>query len=451
MRNQFLGYYPPTEEELSELWSEGILVLDTNSLLNLYRYSATTTTEYLEVLKGLQESLWLPHQVAAEFHDNRLGLIEEQAKAFNDLIGALNGAVASVEKVASRYQKHEALKALEIGRDVSHSLAPVLERVEKAKAEREAQGPKQPHEDWILDALTDLFEGRVGEGFHGTAREQLCIEGKARYENEVPPGYRDLNKGEPDCYGDLIIWKELLRKAAEEERPAIIVTDDSKEDWWWRVSGKTLGPRVELVAEFMRNTKCRVHLYNAEQFLRYAKEQGSTKVSDDALEEIGQLSELQTVERLRKLAHDRRQELINERMQISHHIRELEFINVVDRPSESQLMLESVAGEKAYLDAELQQLEQQLMECIHVLAETVPGNEVWISSRERIEELSENQSAVLQRREILTGKLEELSRRNQSSADRISAYEPWRRRLQHLDAEIAEVDRALFPLVEGPT
>jgi hypothetical protein len=38
MRDLFPGFYRPSEEEFHRVWQEGIFVLDTNVLLNLYRY-----------------------------------------------------------------------------------------------------------------------------------------------------------------------------------------------------------------------------------------------------------------------------------------------------------------------------------------------------------------------------------------------------------------------------
>jgi hypothetical protein len=76
MRERFRGFYPPTAEELEELWSSGSIILDTNALLNLYRYSSETRTDFLSVLSAVQERLWIPEQVGKEFHANRLGVIE---------------------------------------------------------------------------------------------------------------------------------------------------------------------------------------------------------------------------------------------------------------------------------------------------------------------------------------------------------------------------------------
>lgn len=61
MRQHYLGYYPPSNEELEELWTQGLVVLDANTLLNFYRYTKSTVAEFWRVLDQLADRLWIPH------------------------------------------------------------------------------------------------------------------------------------------------------------------------------------------------------------------------------------------------------------------------------------------------------------------------------------------------------------------------------------------------------
>ena len=85
MRTTFLGYYRFTEEEFSALWHDCLFVLDANVILNLYRYSTDTSEALLNILKGISERLWLPHQIALEYQDNRLETIAGQEKLFEEI------------------------------------------------------------------------------------------------------------------------------------------------------------------------------------------------------------------------------------------------------------------------------------------------------------------------------------------------------------------------------
>ncbi|WP_231662859.1 PIN-like domain-containing protein, partial [Pseudanabaena sp. 'Roaring Creek'] len=75
MKDLFPGYYLPTEEEFIELWKSGIFVLDTNVLLKLYKYDQKTCDDFFKVLRVVSDRLWIPHQVALEFQENRVSTI----------------------------------------------------------------------------------------------------------------------------------------------------------------------------------------------------------------------------------------------------------------------------------------------------------------------------------------------------------------------------------------
>ena len=60
----------------------------------------------------------------------------------------------------------------------------------------------------------------------------ICKEGAFRYANQIPPGYKDAETKEGiRQYGDLIIWKEILRYASQKKCDVIFVTNDAKPDW----------------------------------------------------------------------------------------------------------------------------------------------------------------------------------------------------------------------------
>lgn len=63
----FEGYRTPTDEDYRSLLMQGTVVLDTNVLLNLYRYNTRTRTDLVAVLERLEDRLWVPHQVMVEF------------------------------------------------------------------------------------------------------------------------------------------------------------------------------------------------------------------------------------------------------------------------------------------------------------------------------------------------------------------------------------------------
>ncbi|RWB57615.1 MAG: hypothetical protein EOQ47_09515 [Mesorhizobium sp.] len=69
MRKIFPEYYQPTDAEFEKLWSEGLLVPDNNVLFHLFRFMPKQREEVLAAFKLFGDRLWLPHQVAKEFHE----------------------------------------------------------------------------------------------------------------------------------------------------------------------------------------------------------------------------------------------------------------------------------------------------------------------------------------------------------------------------------------------
>ena len=62
----FKGYTNYSKDEYERIWKSAIIVVDTNILLNFYRYSEDTKREMIKILTNLKERLWIPYQIAKE-------------------------------------------------------------------------------------------------------------------------------------------------------------------------------------------------------------------------------------------------------------------------------------------------------------------------------------------------------------------------------------------------
>ncbi|WP_353843445.1 PIN-like domain-containing protein [Mesorhizobium sp.] len=99
MRKLFHGYYEPTEKEFEKIWSDGLLVPDTNVLLHLFRFMPERRAEILAAFKSFGDRLWLPYQVASEFHagwrsadsGNRAAYAKAERGTCKETIGSRNG------------------------------------------------------------------------------------------------------------------------------------------------------------------------------------------------------------------------------------------------------------------------------------------------------------------------------------------------------------------------
>src|SRR5688572_27324769 len=88
----FEAYRSQSDEDLREALRTCMLVLDTNVLLNLYRYNDETRASIVDVMKAVADRLWVPHQVLEEFWRNR-------ERALSDPLGQVQQTGAELEKL----------------------------------------------------------------------------------------------------------------------------------------------------------------------------------------------------------------------------------------------------------------------------------------------------------------------------------------------------------------
>lgn len=285
MKNTFPGYYRPTEDELSKMWENSLFVLDANVLLNLYRYSPETREELLDILEEISDRLWVPHQAALEYHRNRLGVIEQQAAAYDSVQRLLGDSRKKLE--------NDLRSLIGKGRHPFVDADRLLERITIVFTgiEEEMKGLSQEHpdlidEDPIRDTITALLEGKIGSPCPSERIGEIYKAGKTRYESKIPPGYRDAAKGNTKQYSDLVLWFQIIDQAKAAKRPIILVTDDRKDDWWLRFKGQIIGPRPKLVNEIVSEARVSFYMYSADPFMEHAREYLKRQISQQAIEEV---------------------------------------------------------------------------------------------------------------------------------------------------------------------
>lgn len=306
MKTSFFGYYPPTDAEYQRLWLEGLIVLDTNVLLNLYRLPTTARDELFAVLDLLKDRLWIPHHVALEFQRRRLGVIAAERKSTE---GALQSAS---ELVAELKSKVDTLQIDKRGLGVASQ--PLIEDLEKANSkliEAIASAHKAQLDisasDPVRERLDSLLEGRIGEGPSSQKDlDELTAEGDDRFKERIPPGFADADKERNPNeatfihdrikyqrkFGDLILWRQLIRHVKGSGiKSVLLVTADRKEDWWWREQGKIIGPHPELVREIVREGSVDLYwMYSSVQFVEHANKYSSARVSLQSVDELKQVA-----------------------------------------------------------------------------------------------------------------------------------------------------------------
>lgn len=366
MKSKFPGYFKLTKKEIDKLWETALFTFDANILLNLYRYSDDTREEFYKILEKIKDRIWIPHQSAQEFFNNRLNVIGQQEKAYEDAISSIN----AIESEFKNSRQHPFIenKLLKKFSNLSEEICQQLNNSKKFHN-------KRIQEDDILDRIESLFHEKVGEEFKSEELKEIYKEGENRFSNKVPPGYKDSNKkdeseDESRKYGDLVVWKQTIEKSKETKSAIILITDDRKEDWWVRFKGKTVGPRPELIKEFRDETSKSFHMYQSDRFLEYAREYLNETINEKAIQEIRELRRLDERRRLSEIRKEReltryreqKESLFKERVLLEEELKVLEDskFRLREKLEEQHSLLES-SDPSAFDNREMERLRSKLI------------------------------------------------------------------------------------------
>lgn len=275
MKAALAHFFRPSDDVFQELWTSCIFAFDASVLLNIYGYSPVTQTDLLQLLERIKDRTRLPYQCGLEFARNRTRVILKQAANCDN-----------AEKLLADLRKNYLDKKVEHPFLCDESVAKLESLQQELKATRErveALLSKDPHAEVVLR----IFDGKLGPKPSDSELVQLHSDAKTRYDNKIPPGFADLkDKSEPDAYGDYVGWRQLIDIAKKESKGLILVIDDVSEDWWQIEKGRTIGPRPELLEEFLRLSGQPFYMYASYRFLTYARSYLHESIKDTAIEEV---------------------------------------------------------------------------------------------------------------------------------------------------------------------
>ncbi|MGE7917177.1 PIN-like domain-containing protein [Lysinibacillus xylanilyticus] len=268
---------------LKKIDEDTVIVFDANTLLHIYRYSTITVNTLLKAMEMVKKNIWLPYQAALEFNRNRqttkLSMkinkeaiekksedkIKDVTNELKELIGTLD--VRSKDSLDTKNEIEKNVEVL-LNKFYKDSLKKEIDKLLNI-INTEADS---------LDKIVNLFNGKIGKPFSKEILEDICKEGKARYDLKIPPGYMDAKKNTytfhgkdyqlENKYGDLVFWKEIINYAKEtKKKNVVIVSDDGKEDWIYETKGRKIGTRVELKKELLSETGANLLIINTNTFI----------------------------------------------------------------------------------------------------------------------------------------------------------------------------------------
>lgn len=285
MRRLYKWYVPPSEAEIERVWTSGILTVDANVLLDLYRYHEQTRAALLAGLSQFRGRAWLSNQACREFVRNRTTVIAGAAKTFKDAAKSLDVLNANVTQTRDTLRGYR-LVPQSLAEDLFVGIQEILDTARKRLSEADDAYPNYFHMDPVLDKVLSLFEGAVGSDPSAEELARLNEEGAKRRAAHIPPGFKDEDKEDDAPNGDFILWSQVLGHAKERKLPVILVTSERKEDWWEKHSGRRVGPRPELLREAEETAGQRILLYETEYFVELVAKRRGLDVANEVVEEI---------------------------------------------------------------------------------------------------------------------------------------------------------------------
>lgn len=289
MKNKFDWYLNPSKDELDKAWKHGVLTVDTNVLLDLYRYHEDTRNSLIQSLQKFEGKKWLSHQAATEFFRNRTKVIISSEKAFKQAQDETEKLSASLEAAVTQLKGNRIIPTALAG-ELESAVKPAIYQAQSKISEAKEGYPKFLQDDPILNQLLSIFDGAVGDDFPDEDKKRIEEQAEQRKNDKIPPGYLDDGKDEDRPYGDYFLWLQVIEHAKAQACPVVLVTSERKEDWWEKISGKTTGPRPELLKEARQVSGQRVLIYQTERFLEHALQRSKQPVNETAIEEIRAVS-----------------------------------------------------------------------------------------------------------------------------------------------------------------
>ncbi len=285
MKNKFKGYYKPQPEDFKKIWDDCVFVFDTNVLFDFYRYSDDTVSVLFSIFEEIKEKIWIPHWVGLEYHRGLEDRIKEQVEKYTSTLKDLSNFS---DKIKTQ-REHPFLSA---------------ELQEKAQVfyeeyNKELSNQKKRLKDLIIDnpvkeKLASLIGDNIGEALTKEEELEIIRLGDERLCNNIPPGYVDYKDKSKrpglDKYGDYIIWCQILKEAKIRKKSFIFITFDTKDDWYKVIrfsnSKVLVGPRPELVEEFIEASDANIWLYPTPEFIDIAISHLKINIEASKLEKV---------------------------------------------------------------------------------------------------------------------------------------------------------------------
>lgn len=301
LKNYFPEFY---QEKLlpEDLNSDknNIIILDTNYLLDILRYPTNVATKYLNALEKVCKNIYIPYLVALEFNFQKSNIKKRKKQQVDDYKNHIDN---SISKLRENINKIDLINDTTEKESFTSNLIEITENFHKKlkiAVEKNLETAITNEEQNIYDRLIDIIGDKIGEEYSQQDIDKIEKEGITRYEQGIPPGFSDEEKGKDGeltrsygkikyqkKYGDLIIWKDILKysQAIKNASKVIFITNDGtsnkKHDLMYRVGSMTVGPHISLLNEMKIEAKKDLYILSNVNFIQQA-----SKLTDDEIDNL---------------------------------------------------------------------------------------------------------------------------------------------------------------------
>lgn len=287
-----------TPELEERLLGEAKIVFDTSSLFRLYYLVPKHMKTLIDIFKILSDRVWVPAHVFEEYSRNRACCCQKpRSEKYRESAFSKNGIVDELRSFVEEREENPFMHPV-VTEETLKKLKDCLSLIETPLADAKTalnfdfQEQKKVFEAFVDEKNDPVKQwiDSIDKGAPFTYKEILEIikEGDLRYRHQLPPGYMDavdvIEEGDAvekrskekkgnkkdgiDKFGDLIIWKEIIRHSIDADKDILFISNDVVKGDTVILQGVEKGnPRRELLTEFEECTNHNVWFYTLEKFI----------------------------------------------------------------------------------------------------------------------------------------------------------------------------------------
>lgn len=268
-----------------------IVICDTNVYLRLYDYSPQFADFGIQCLSAIKDALMVTYTTGLEYKKHYMAKyaaaktkIENYNKKLDEITQKFRTDISNEFERIEQYHfpDTDELKAIAITKidEIKSLFDEYYDNHELLVSANEQYLLCDPVKDFF-----DTLSGQILSPYTIDRIYELCDEGKKRFKNNTPPGFKDKDKDGIRQYSDYILWSEILDYSSGAKKDIVFVTDDVKTDWWENStdeSGNLVRSfHAKLVTEFAKRTGQTIYALTSNELFSAVSSDYNIEITDE--------------------------------------------------------------------------------------------------------------------------------------------------------------------------